>query len=69
MSYALETTLTLHEHRCYECGRWWACEAPTIGQCPLCADARIARAVAEQARLERVVRSLRGAVTRVRGRR
>jgi hypothetical protein len=65
----LEVLIELHTRRCYECGKWWSGEHPGLGQCPMCADKKIGAALDEQDRLGRVVRSLRGAITRSKRRR
>lgn len=61
-------TIALTVHRCVDCGRHWALEVHWAGTCPICAYKRVNAAIDEQARLERVVRSLRGALTRAKGR-
>jgi hypothetical protein len=66
MTIKLPVDVALHEQRCDFCGRWWASEQG-FGICPCCARRRIDAVVEEQSRLERVCRSLRGAITRKRG--
>lgn len=58
-------TVAMREQRCYACGRWWAAEINgPDGICPVCAQARINRAIDAQQAAERTARSLRGALTR-----
>jgi len=58
--------IKLDLRRCYECGRWWALEvyANSSHECPSCAGRTIARKNDEIAKLERRIRSLKGAATR-----
>jgi len=64
----LTPKIELHERRCYECGQWWASERANTATCPVCAQRRIDRAVEAQAKLERSVAALKGALTRSRKR-
>jgi DNA-directed RNA polymerase subunit RPC12/RpoP len=60
----------LTEHRCYECGRWWAFES-AIGNvnCPACSERLIASANERASQAERSMRGLRGAVTKLQAKR
>lgn len=57
--------ITLEEHRCYDCGRFWLTEHGFRGRCPTCADRQIERADKERMGLERRVNALRGVVSRL----
>ncbi len=59
-----ESKLTLTIKRCWDCGRFWACEAYSVGgECPSCAQAKRDALVTEIKNLELTVRALRGALT------
>lgn len=64
MTLAVKPEITLHERRCWDCGRWWACESEAKGICPVCASRRIDAVLETQQQLERSLRSTRGALTR-----
>lgn len=51
--------------RCPDCGRWWAREARE-GTCPVCAAIKVAAADKRAAAAERIMRSLRGVIARMR---
>lgn len=57
----------LTEHRCYECGRFWALEAyaPNGGTCPNCAQLAKDARYAELDAARRTISALKGAVTRL----
>lgn len=57
-------TARVEWHRCYECGREWACETARNGTCPCCAQRDMVELREEAERLARSNRSLRGALTR-----
>ena len=69
IEYTINPAVAIDIVRCYDCGRYWGFERGFRGQCPICADRKIQRIVSEAERNERVVRSLRGALTRTRKRR
>lgn len=65
MSFEDKTFTTRVEwHRCFDCGRNWACETSVNGICPNCASRNVERFREEAERLARSNRSLRGALTR-----
>ncbi len=68
MPLILNRTIELAEHRCMECGRYYATEAYPSSTCPYCAESRAQDRVNETERLGRVVSALRGALTRAKGR-
>lgn len=68
MAFQLQPTVPLNEHRCYDCGRWYATEASPSSRCPYCGERKAADRIDEIARLGRVVSALRGALTRARKR-
>jgi uncharacterized paraquat-inducible protein A len=56
--------IDLEARRCYECNIWWALERGHSGKCPRCADAEIEESLEKRMKMERSIRSLRGALTR-----
>ena len=59
----------LEEYRCFDCGRWWACEAcARCKTCPFCAKEAVLRAEKRQHIAERSARAMKGAVSRLRRR-
>jgi len=62
----IEEPVRLTQHRCWECGRWWAYERFSIEspECPVCAGRALQRVNKRIAELERSNASLRGALTR-----
>ena len=63
----VKPVIVLETRRCYDCGRWWAHEKGHSNrcQCPYCTDEVVEAGRVERARLERVIRALRGAITRL----
>lgn len=61
--------ITLTTSRCYKCGRYYAVEQYPRSSCPYCADAAGVVREDERQAQERVIRALRGAITRMRKRR
>lgn len=65
-----EAKFQLEINRCWGCGRYWAVETFAAGgDCPCCANAKYERLWNEFEKLQRTVNSLRGAVTKAKGRR
>lgn len=65
----IKPTISLDLHRCFKCGRHWACEAVRHPSCPLCSAQEIQRMQKEVDRMVRSNAALRGAVTRAKKRR
>jgi len=63
-TFEYKPEITLVVQRCYECGRYWAHENSVSGTCPKCAQDRINKFVRELEGHNRVVASLRGAITK-----
>jgi predicted Zn-ribbon and HTH transcriptional regulator len=63
-----QKSIRLAEHRCYNCGRWYAFESRGPHRCPSCAGDRIAELEAEAMKNERAMASLRGAITKAKKR-
>ena len=63
-TFVHKTEVNLKIDRCWECGRWWAIEqfAPG-GECPHCAHKKYKKLWDEFEKLEKTIRSLRGAIT------
>jgi hypothetical protein len=66
----LDESVELATRRCYECGRWWAYErfAMETPECPVCSGRSLKRYAARINVLERGNASLRGALTKAKGR-
>jgi len=67
-----EAKIALTLSRCWDCGRYWAREhafCHNEGTCPFCAKAAIERAVESETKALRSVASLRGALTKAKGKR
>lgn len=59
----LSKNVALHEHRCPDCGQFYACEYE-YGRCPRCAHRRIQELESKLDRDERRISAMRGALTR-----
>lgn len=60
----------LTQHRCYQCGRWWAYErfAASMPDCPVCSQRVIDRQRTSIEERDRTIVGLRGALTKARKR-
>jgi predicted nucleic acid-binding Zn-ribbon protein len=56
--------IELSEHRCYDCGRYWALESAVSGECPKCASDRIKERYADLDAANRTIAALHGALTK-----
>lgn len=67
MSFQLTKVVDMDEKRCWNCGTMWAVERIRTNRadCPGCASDKVEERSAEEKRLGRVIRSLRGAITRM----
>lgn len=60
---------TLIATRCFDCGKFYALEHNYSGSCPYCAKDRANRHFMSENKLERSIRSLKGAITKLKQKR
>lgn len=65
MEHAFAFTHQFDDQRCWDCHRWWFKERHQDASCPYCAHDSRAKRNEENARLERSVAALRGAITKL----
>ena len=68
----IQLTIEFKDHRCDECGAYWAIESARnytdVLQCPLCATRKVNEANDRVAEMERSMRALKANFTRLKAR-
>jgi predicted nucleic acid-binding Zn-ribbon protein len=66
MTMTFARDITVDEHRCYTCGRYWLVDrTASITACPVCAGETTKKLREELAASERTINALRGAITKL----
>jgi DNA-directed RNA polymerase subunit RPC12/RpoP len=66
--HTVQRDVVLQHYRCWDCGRYWACDThgPNASTCPVCAKRRIEAIIKHNDELGRQVSALKGVITKLR---